>query len=98
MNERHRDLHEILDEMHDALEDSSTGLRPDEREHLASTLAEIRDVLGGSTEAADPAGTSPAHDSLIERLRTGLESLEDRHPRLTAVVGRVADSLADLGI
>ena len=91
MSDQNRDLHQVLNEFHEVLE-ASKDLGEHERQHLASALREIREVLGSE------GGGSSEPESLIERLRAGLEALEDRHPRLTAVVGRVADSLADLGI
>ncbi|MBW2383712.1 MAG: DUF4404 family protein, partial [Deltaproteobacteria bacterium] len=36
--------------------------------------------------------------SLSDQLSQALERFEESHPQLTAIVGRVADALADIGI
>jgi hypothetical protein len=41
---------------------------------------------------------SDEHESLRERFDEAARQFEESHPTLTAVVGRVADSLANLGI
>jgi hypothetical protein len=35
---------------------------------------------------------------LVDRLRLATKRFEETHPKLTAVVGRVADALSNLGI
>ena len=90
MPDRKRSLHEVLGEFHEVLE-ASSDLSDEERADLAGALDEIRGVLDGSDEPRRPEG-------LIDRLRGALEGFEDRHPRLTEIVGRVADQLSDLGI
>ena len=66
---------------------------PRARDRLASVLVEIREALEASKE-----GTSGEHESLIDRLNDAKGNFEETHPKLTAMVGRVADSLANLGI
>jgi predicted nucleic acid-binding Zn-ribbon protein len=63
------------------------------RDQLASVLREIREAIESSEDSA-----SSATESLIERLNETTRQFEKSHPTLTAMVGRVADSLANLGI
>ncbi len=63
------------------------------RERLANVLHEIRQVIGEAGERA-----SDAEESLLERLNDATRHFEESHPTLTAMVGRVADSLSNLGI
>jgi Asp-tRNA(Asn)/Glu-tRNA(Gln) amidotransferase C subunit len=66
---------------------------PEARDRLASVLHEIREaVREGSEEAPDE------HESLLERLNEATQHFKESHPTLTAMVGRVADSLSNLGI
>ena len=63
------------------------------RDRLASVLQEIREAVGESSEEA-----SGEHESLLERLNEATQHFKESHPTLTAMVGRVADSLSNLGI
>lgn len=85
-----RELHDVLSEFHEVLE-RSTDLDASQRRELAEALAEIRNVLGEE-------GVASESESLVDRLREAIAGFEDRHPRLTEIVGRVADQLSDLGI
>jgi hypothetical protein len=80
----------------------------DELEHLQRELAETttldaetRELLGEMAAdierllAQDESGGAAP---LAERLRAATERFEETHPKLTAVVGRLADALANLGI
>ena len=89
MAEPNKALHEVLEEVHEVLE-ATPELSDADRTELSNTLSEIRSVLQRSD-------TRPS-ESLVDRLRSAVEGFEDRHPQLTAIVGRMADSLADLGI
>jgi predicted transcriptional regulator len=84
-------LPEILAELHEALEASGEELADDVRAELRETAEEIRKAL-------DPEETTEFSVSLRDRLSRSLESFEESHPRLTQVVGRVADALSDMGI
>ncbi len=85
-----RDLQHVLQEFHEVLE-GTEDLEASERAMLQSTLQEIRSALGQDAGHADSAG-------LVGRLRKAVEGIEDRYPRLTEAIGRVADSLSELGI
>jgi chromosome segregation ATPase len=60
------------------------------RDRLTKVLEEIREAV-----EAEEAG---APETLIERLNEATRHFEESHPTLTSMVGRVADSLANLGI
>jgi len=66
---------------------------PGARDRLAAVVEEIRSAV----ENGDEDG-SKADDSLLERLNEATRHFEESHPTLTAMVGRVADSLSNLGI
>ncbi|MCG8589260.1 MAG: DUF4404 family protein [Proteobacteria bacterium] len=88
MPERSSRLADTLAELHQQLEDTH-DLAPEDREELERAADEIREILG-------PEASAPAE--LSERLRKTVRRFEETHPRLTAVVGRVIDALADMGI
>ncbi len=81
-------LNEILEELHEALE-ASDDLGDEAREKLRSAAREIQQTIGDET--AEP-------QSPLDRLNEAIESFEGKHPKLTAIVGRIADALSDLGI
>jgi hypothetical protein len=80
-------IQELLDEL-EKIEPAD----PIKRDRLASVLHDIRSMLAESELESDE------HESLRERFDEAARHFEDSHPTLTAVVGRVADSLANLGI
>jgi hypothetical protein len=86
-----RPLREVLDELHEAL-GACHDLDEQAREALANTAREIRESLEGE---AGPVGE---WQSLRQRLTESIASFEKSHPRLTEIVGRVAESLSELGI
>jgi hypothetical protein len=90
MTESKRKLHEVLGEFHEVLE-RSHDLDTSQKTELEVALGEIRDVLEAEGAASYP-------ETIVARLREAIEGFEDRHPRLTEIVGRVADQLSDLGI
>ncbi len=90
MSEQKQKVEEILTELQ-AMIESAEDLATDERGQLSATVTQIR-------EALERGETLPESDSLLDRLRDAFEGFEDRHPTLTSMVGRVADSLSDLGI
>lgn len=85
-----RSLPEILTELHEALEGMG-----DLDERLRSELRGAADDIQG---ALDDSRAEELSDSLRDRMTAALERFEGSHPRLTEIVGRVADALADLGI
>jgi len=84
-------LNEILDELHEALE-ASDDLGEEVREQLRSAAREIQQTIG------DDGSGAGAPQSLGDRLNDALESFEGKHPKLTGIVGRIADALSDMGI
>jgi len=62
----------------------------DARDHLVRVLDEIREAVEGEDDSAP--------ETLIERLNEATHQFEESHPTLTSMVGRVAESLANLGI
>jgi hypothetical protein len=89
MGDADRQLHEALNEVHELLEDTA-DLQEEDRAELRSAIREIRVALDAGAES--DAG------SIRERLKAAVERFEESHPRLTEMVGRIADSLAELGI
>jgi hypothetical protein len=84
------DLRRRLAELQAELE-RSDALDADSRAALEGVMREIQTVLARAEAQREPA-------SLAERLREAGRNFEDSHPTLTAVVGRVVDALAALGI
>ena len=84
-----RALRDELEHLHRELSESPS-LDPEARALLAEVAADIERLL------ADDAGGSGA--PLADRLRAATERFEETHPKLTTVVGRLADALANLGI
>ena len=81
-------IQELLGEL-EQIEAADQGAR----DRLASVLHEIREAVGESSGEA-----SGEHESLLERLNEATEHFKEAYPTLTAMVGRVADSLSNLGI
>jgi len=82
-------IQELLDEL-EKIEPADLAAR----DRLANVLHEIRAVIAESESETE----SDEHESLRERFDEAARNFEESHPTLTAVVGRVADSLANLGI
>jgi signal transduction histidine kinase len=80
-------IQELLDEL-EKVEPADSAAR----DRLAQVLHDIRTVVAESEPQSDE------HESLRERFDEAARQFEKSHPTLTAVVGRVADSLANLGI
>jgi hypothetical protein len=90
MEESKQNLQDALRDLHSALE-TAQDLDESDRAELTSAIEEIRGVLG-----EEEAGSGS--DTLGGRLRSAIERFEDRHPELTKLIGRVADSLSEMGI
>ncbi len=88
--ESKQSLHHEIHDLHEAL-GTTENLEESERAELASAIEEIRNALGDSGAEAQP-------DGLRGRLRAAIARFEDRHPELTKMIGRVADSLSEMGI
>ena len=90
MSDPRASLTEIIAELHDALEEPDS-LPENLRTELRKTAEDILEALDASDE-------SELSLSLRDRLTATLDKFEESHPRLTEIVGRVADALSDLGI
>ena len=84
-----RSVHELLQQLHQALEDKP-ALAAEDRELLRRLAADIQAALG-SADAA-PAG------GLADRLQEAVTRFEVTHPDLTATMARAAKTLGDMGI
>ena len=89
MNERTvRELKELHAEL------LRTGsLSKDDRRLVKQLQDDIQELLARSENAS-----GQGYRSLLERLQDATERFEVSHPELTAVIGRVADSLSNMGI
>lgn len=85
-----QNIQDALRDLHEALE-AAKDLDERDRGELASTIEEIQALLGDSNGEGES-------ETLGGRLRAAVERFEDRHPELTSVIGRVADSLSEMGI
>ncbi len=84
-----RALRNELEHLHRELSEAPS-LDPEARALLAEVAADIERLLAqDAPESAAP---------LARRLSAATERFEETHPQLTAVVGRLADALANLGI
>lgn len=83
-------LNEIIDELHEALE------TPDDLDE--KLRAELRSAAEEILEALDPDHERELSRSLGDRLTNAIERIEKDYPRLTEIIGRVADALSDMGI
>ncbi len=87
------ELRERLQKLHEELENTDS-VDGDARELLGNLLADIRSLLDRSGE--EDATHSPG--SLAERLEAATREWETTHPTLAAAVGRVMDTLSNMGI
>ena len=85
-------LKQTLQSLHEEL---STGapVDPEVRAQLQQLAAEIEGVLRQSPPA--PAGDE---ETLLDRVTGIAAPFEETHPRLAAILGRIADGLSQLGI
>jgi len=82
-------------QLHEAVTSLVEQLRSDE-EGVDRALPELEE-LHGELEALIAEQTGPP-PSLVDRLRKTLDRFESRHPRTTMMVGRIAESLAEMGL
>jgi len=87
------ELRERLQKLHEELENTDS-VDVDARELLGELLADIRSLLDRSSD--EDAAHTP--DSLSERLEAATREWETSHPTLSAAVGRVMDTLSNMGI
>jgi YhcH/YjgK/YiaL family protein len=81
-------LEQMIEDLHAELVVASQ-LHPEKKEQLQKAIQEIQQLL-------DEQQSVPA--TVTQRLRELTQELELTHPRLTFVVGRVADALSQMGI
>jgi hypothetical protein len=81
-------IQELLGEL-----DQVEAADPDARDRLAAVLEDIRTAVEDTGEEE-----SESSESLLERLNEAARQFEESHPTLVAMVGRVAESLSNLGI
>ena len=86
------ELRDHLRQLHEEL-DSTDSVDTDARQLLGELLADIHSLLDRSDEKSPH---SP--HSLVERLEGATRELETSHPTLYATVGRLIDTLSNLGI
>lgn len=88
MPERTRKLHaqlgKLLGELQDV--DDADDVRGDVPE-LEAVQAELERIL-----------EEPPPPALTDQLRAALERFEERHPKLTLLTGRIADTLSEMGL
>jgi hypothetical protein len=86
------DLKRTLQSLHAELS-QHPSLDPESRDLLTRLAEDIDDVLHPAAPPPDP-----EQDSLIDRVTDARQTFEVTHPRLAAIIGRIADGLAQLGI
>jgi hypothetical protein len=89
MPEGKRSLPGILDELHAAL-DEAPEIGEEGRAALQRAASEIEQALKAAP------GDAPA--SLRDQLNEAVGRFEQSHPKLTSIVGRIADALSELGV
>ena len=67
-------------------------LSAEERAQLESVLGEVAALLETAGDEA------PSEDGIFGELPSLVERFESTHPKLAVVLGRIADSLSQLGI
>ena len=83
-------LRTALAEVQELLE-TAPELGAEDRTELRAALRDIQDALADGRQ-------EDASGSLGNMWSSAVERFEGRHPRLTEMIGRIADSLAELGI
>lgn len=84
------DLRKRLADLHQELE-SGPAVDQESKQLLEALTQDIRRVLEPDVEAHE-------HATLTDRLAESVRSFEESHPQLAAALGRVADTLSNLGI
>jgi len=85
---------QLRDSISHLQEELSTGdpLSAEDREQLESVLGEVSGILETGESDSSPS------EGAFDNLPTLVERFETTHPSLAAVLGRIADSLSQLGI
>lgn len=87
------ELRKRLQTLHEELENTD-AVDDDARQLLVDLIADIQSLIDRSSEA--DSAHSPG--SLSERLEAATREWETSHPNLAAAVGRVMDTLSNMGI
>ncbi|REJ73639.1 MAG: DUF4404 family protein [Planctomycetota bacterium] len=87
------ELKKNLASLHEELA-RSPSVDPELRVLLARLAEDIDDVL----HPAAPPPETTENDSLVDRVKHAAEHFEESHPQLAALIGRMAESLSQLGI
>ncbi len=85
-------LRAMLEQLHAEIENAQS-VDEGERELLEHLMADIRTVLARSGEEAPP-----QYQPLIQRLGEAVKQYEASHPTLTMLMGRVLDTLSNVGV
>ncbi|MEE2663284.1 MAG: DUF4404 family protein [Myxococcota bacterium] len=86
--DRTRKLHEAVSALVERLRSDEEGI-----DRALPELEQLHEELGGLLEQA-----AAPPSSLGKRLRATLDRFESRHPRTTMMVGRIAESLSEMGL
>ena len=87
------ELKKTLASLHEELAHNQS-VDPELRELLVRLAEDIDDVL----HPAAPPPDEDSDESLVDRVKHAAEHFEESHPQLAAIIGRMADSLSQLGI
>jgi hypothetical protein len=86
-------LREAIDHLRGELA-SGDPLSPEERQRLDRVLVEVSGMI--DPEPSEP--SEPKEDgAFVDELRGFAERFEESHPELAVIVGRIMDSLSQLG-
>lgn len=90
----HKDLHRLLKDLDAQLEHASP-LKTEDRELLQNIMDDIQRLLNSAPSPSDDPARS---EGVVENLTDLVGRLESSHPALTAVIGRMAETLSAMGI
>jgi hypothetical protein len=104
---------ETIQKIKDIIENNSS-LPPEKKKELLAMIAELkeemshldhddaRSIIGFAEMSAHEATKARGNEKLkalsLDGLRASIESFEVSHPKLTAVVNNIANSLSNMGI
>ena len=90
-----RELRSQLSQLHDALEETPT-VDASSRDLLVEILDDIQRLLESSGDDTDE--DESLAERAGERLGDAVREFEEQHPTLATAIGRIADTLSNLGI
>ena len=88
-------LKQTLQSLHEELS-AGAPVDPEVRAQLQQLVAEIEGVLQRSPAAHEAGGEE--EETLLDRVTGVAAPFEETHPKLAAILGRIADGLSQLGI